>query len=71
MKKIFVKKVEWDWRDYWGIFWTTNFVFMTLSYIFVLIGLEIHYISISISLIITIFIVPFFEIKRKVYFEEM
>ena len=68
--KRFVKKVEWDFGDYWILFFSLNGTCIALSYIFLLQNFDFHHIPILISLFITMFVIPFFDIKRKVYYEE-
>lgn len=71
MKKRFKKIVKMEWGDYWMLFTNVNLFFAVMSYLLKIIDIPFHYIPISISLIATIFIIPFFEVKKDIYYQEV
>jgi len=70
-KKKFKKIVEWTFGDYWFLLITVNGVFAIVSYILLLVDNTDHFIPLLLSGIVTILILPFIEIRRKVIYEEL
>ena len=71
--KRFKKIVKYKWGDYWVLFFPVNLFFSLMSLLFLRINAlgGIYYVPIMVSLTATIFIMPFVEVDRTVYYEEV